>query len=172
MFTKIRLPSPALVISFIALVVAVGGGTLAVAALTKPKVKTIAKAQANKQIDRRAPGLSVSHADTADKAGDVTDVASANVAADGTLNAGTPGISVSKDETGHYCIGASFAATAATANISEDSTGFPLAYVRVPANTDDCVASGKTSAEVFTFVSSPFASTPAIHDEPFFVILR
>ena len=39
-------PSPALVISAIALIVAVGGGTFAFAALNNAKVKKIAKRQA------------------------------------------------------------------------------------------------------------------------------
>jgi hypothetical protein len=45
MFKKIRqLPSPALVISFIALVVAVGGGSVALASLGTSKVKKIRQA--------------------------------------------------------------------------------------------------------------------------------
>ncbi len=69
MLTRIkRLPSPALVISAIALIVAVGGGTFAIAAITNPKVKRISKRQANKQIRKKAPGLSVLHAQSADTA--------------------------------------------------------------------------------------------------------
>ncbi len=63
-----RLPSPALVISAIALIVAVGGGAFAVAALNRPKVKSISKRQANRQIRRKAPALSVLHAQSADTA--------------------------------------------------------------------------------------------------------
>jgi hypothetical protein len=66
-----RLPSPALVISVIALILAVGGGTFAIAALSqhdKKVVKKIAKKVANKQISTKAPSLSVNHANTADSA--------------------------------------------------------------------------------------------------------
>jgi hypothetical protein len=59
-----RMPSPALVISVIALVVAVGGGSYAIAALTNHDVKKIV----NKQIKRKAPKLSVKRAEKADKA--------------------------------------------------------------------------------------------------------
>src|SRR5690242_6092486 len=69
MLKRIRsLPSPALVISAIALIIAVGGGSYAIASLNSGKVKKIAKKQANKQITKRAPGLSVAHASTADSA--------------------------------------------------------------------------------------------------------
>jgi len=57
-----RLPSPALVISAIALIVAVGGGTAAIALTDNQKDKRIAKKVANKQITKRAPGLSVKNA--------------------------------------------------------------------------------------------------------------
>lgn len=56
-----RLPSPALAISVIALVVAVGGGSFALATIKAKGVKKIA----NTQITKRAPGLSVAHATTA-----------------------------------------------------------------------------------------------------------
>jgi hypothetical protein len=63
-----RLPSPALVISVLALIVAVGGGTLAFAALNNKKVRKISTSTANKVITKRAGGLSVLHAKTADSA--------------------------------------------------------------------------------------------------------
>jgi hypothetical protein len=66
-----RLPSPALVIAAIALVLSIGGGTFAIAALTqhdKKVVKKIAKKVANKQITKRAPSLSVNHANSANTA--------------------------------------------------------------------------------------------------------
>jgi hypothetical protein len=62
-----RLPSPALVISAIALVLAVGGGTFAIAALNHHDKKVVKKI-VKKQIRRRAPGLSVNHARSADNA--------------------------------------------------------------------------------------------------------
>ena len=60
-----RLPSPALVISATALVIAIGGGTYAIASLNGAKVKKISKRQADKEIKRKAHGLSVAHATTA-----------------------------------------------------------------------------------------------------------
>jgi hypothetical protein len=56
-----------LVISIIALIVAVGGGTYAIA-INSNKTKKIAKKTANTQIKKKAPGLSVAHADSADGA--------------------------------------------------------------------------------------------------------
>lgn len=55
----------------LALIVALGGGSFAVAALStseKRVIKRIAKAQANKRITARAPGLSVNQAQTAGSA--------------------------------------------------------------------------------------------------------
>jgi hypothetical protein len=69
MLTRIRqLPSPALVIASIALIVAVGGGTFAIASSDNAKDKKIAKKIANKQIKKKAPSLSVKHAVSADTA--------------------------------------------------------------------------------------------------------
>jgi hypothetical protein len=79
-----RLPSPALVISAIALVVAIGGGTYAIAALNSAKVKKIARKQADREIKRKAAGLSVAHAASADNA---THAASADNATNATTAA-------------------------------------------------------------------------------------
>ncbi|MBK6763646.1 MAG: hypothetical protein IPG68_10430 [Micrococcales bacterium] len=69
--SKLR-PSPALVVGFAALTLAVAGTAVAapdpggsLQAVSKAKVKTIARNQANKAIDARAPGLSVLSAQTA-----------------------------------------------------------------------------------------------------------
>jgi hypothetical protein len=51
-----RLPSPALVISAVALVVAVGGGSYALATSDSHKDRTIAKRVANEQINRAQAG--------------------------------------------------------------------------------------------------------------------
>jgi hypothetical protein len=67
-----RLPSPALVISAIALLVAVGGGSYAIASLNSGTVKKIATRAAKKQIRLKAPRLSVKHAGTADNATNAT----------------------------------------------------------------------------------------------------
>src|SRR5262249_514632 len=58
-----RLPSPALVISAIALVLAIGGGTYALAISSKQTEKI-----ANKQIKKKAPGLTVKSAHAAHNA--------------------------------------------------------------------------------------------------------
>ena len=63
-----RLPSPALVIASIALILAVGGGSFALAISDKKQDKKIAKRVANKQITRRAPSLQVKHARIARRA--------------------------------------------------------------------------------------------------------
>src|SRR5436305_8211866 len=60
-----RLPSPAMVIASVALVLAVGGGSFALAISDRKGDKKIAKKVANKQITNRAPTLSVNHANTA-----------------------------------------------------------------------------------------------------------
>jgi hypothetical protein len=62
------LPSPALVIASIALIMAVGGGSFALAISDRKSDKRIAKRVANRQITRRAPHLSVNHANTANTA--------------------------------------------------------------------------------------------------------
>jgi hypothetical protein len=66
-----RIPSPALVISIIALIAALGGGY----AIAKGGDKKSDKKIANKQITKRAPGLSVLHAKTADNATDSANAA-------------------------------------------------------------------------------------------------
>jgi len=75
-----RLPSPALVISVIALTAAIGGGAFAIAASDNKKDKKIAKKVANKQIKKKAPGLSVLHAQTADTATTATTADTATTA--------------------------------------------------------------------------------------------
>jgi cobalamin biosynthesis Mg chelatase CobN len=57
-----------LVISAIALIFAVGGGAFAIASSDNKKDKKIAKKVANKQIDKKAPNLSVKHAKKANHA--------------------------------------------------------------------------------------------------------
>jgi hypothetical protein len=67
--TRLRqLPSPALVIGSIALILALGGGSFALATSDNSTDKKIAKKVADKQITKRAPGLSVKHATSADTA--------------------------------------------------------------------------------------------------------
>ena len=80
-----RRPSAAMIVAVIALVLGLGGAAIA-ADLSKSQVKKIAKKQANKQITKRAPGLSVAkagQADTADIA--LSPVAYATVAPNGDV---------------------------------------------------------------------------------------
>ena len=71
------IPSPALTISIVALVAALGGpavADLASKSLDKKQTKRIARGQANKAISKRAPGLKVNSAETADRATIATNV--------------------------------------------------------------------------------------------------
>lgn len=73
MRSKRSRPSPAIIVAALALVLALAGTAIAAPdfsakAVSKSKVKKIAKKQANKQIKIKAPGLSVNHANTADSA--------------------------------------------------------------------------------------------------------
>jgi hypothetical protein len=68
------------VISILALVVAVGGGTFAFAALNNKKVRKISTSTANKLITKRAASLSVNHAKTADTATTATNATNATSA--------------------------------------------------------------------------------------------
>jgi hypothetical protein len=68
------------VIAYVALFLALSGGSFAIAALTRSEkrvVKKIAKKQADKRITARAPGLSVQHAGAADSAINATNASSA-----------------------------------------------------------------------------------------------
>lgn len=81
----------------LALFVALGGGSFAVAALSgseKKVVKKVAKQQAAKQIAARAPGLSVAYADSADNANNLGGQpagAFASQASEPYREVGTPG---------------------------------------------------------------------------------
>jgi hypothetical protein len=80
-------PSAAMIVAVLALSLGLGGSAIAGSGvLSKGKVKTLA----NKQITKRAPGLAVASAKTADTAGRATNVHSANVDADGTLLGSVP----------------------------------------------------------------------------------
>jgi hypothetical protein len=91
-----RLPSPALVISAIALVVAIGGGTYAIAALNGAKVKKISRRQADREIKRKAHGLSGAHATTAASAIHATTADSATSAGSATNATTVGGMTVQK----------------------------------------------------------------------------
>jgi hypothetical protein len=126
-----RLPSPALVIASIALILAVGGGSFALAITDKKSDKRIAKRVSNKQITKRAPGLSVNHANSANTANhansaDTAGSAQANnvyfavingTGATPTLASGSSGVSV---------------------NPTRPGAGTGLVTVNFPVNVDAC----------------------------------
>lgn len=85
-----RLPSPALAISVIALVFAVGGGSFALAISENKSDKKIAKKVANKQITKRARTLSVRHAQSA-KTATTADSANSLPAPEAVHEVGAPG---------------------------------------------------------------------------------
>lgn len=83
--TKGSRPSPALIVGVLALVVALGGTALATPEFATKKmhdskIRKIAKKQAKKQIKKRAPDLSVAHADDADFADEADSAAEADFA--------------------------------------------------------------------------------------------
>ena len=122
MFRRTRLPSPALLISVIALIAAVGGGTLAIASSGKKLV--------NKQITKRAPGLSVAHAVSADTASNANSLGGAPpsayesrpqwalVKADGTILAQSGGISVNTTFAGNGLYFVAFPSSVANRPVS------------------------------------------------------
>ena len=76
-------PSPAIVVAVMALVAAVAGTAVAgpgasTSKITKKKVTKIATKVANQEIDKRAPGLSVAHANTATSATTATNATNAS----------------------------------------------------------------------------------------------
>lgn len=77
--------SPAMIVAVVALLIAVGGtavaGVSAISRLSKPEkkeVRKIAKAESDRGITRRAPGLTVGGAKTADVAGSAVRAANAD----------------------------------------------------------------------------------------------
>jgi hypothetical protein len=81
-----RVPSPALVIAVIALVVAVGGGTFAIASSDSKQDKKIAK----KVVRKAPPILSVLHAKTADQAATAATATRADTARNADSLGGAP----------------------------------------------------------------------------------
>jgi hypothetical protein len=121
-------PSPAIVLGIIALVLALGGTAIAgpdalSRAVTKSKVKKIAKRQANEQITQRAPDLAVASAESANP------VAFAHVLADGSVDAANSrGIAqanvTSGSPPGYYCFdGLSFTPRGGNVTFDWNTTG-------------------------------------------------
>lgn len=150
------IPSPALIVAALALVVAMAGTAMAgqgpLAKITKKKVKTIAA----QQIADAAPTLSVG---SADKAKIASNILSANVQSDGNMLGSIPaGATSSKVATGDYRVdfGRSIAGCTISASAASN-TGPDLGFVAVGVAPD-----GKL--QVFTR-----STTNVVIDRPFYV---
>jgi hypothetical protein len=140
----VRRPSPAMVVAIIALIAALGGSAIAGGVLNKKKV--------NKIITNRAPGLSVSHAKSADTASTAnvgeSPVAWAHIAANGDVIASSSNISQSNEDNpyadGEYCFkGLSFPFKSLQATVDGADAGTNvLAQVAIPDTLDCRVAGG------------------------------
>jgi hypothetical protein len=78
---SIRRQSPAMVVSIVALIVALTGTAVGAAFITKKQAKNIARTQAGNEIAKQAPGLAVASANTANSANHADSANSANTAA-------------------------------------------------------------------------------------------
>jgi hypothetical protein len=99
-FTSQKRPSPAMVVAILALSLGLAGSAVAAkGGLGTAQVKTVA----NKQITKRAPGLAVASAKSADTAKRATNLYGANVNADGAmLGSIPPGVTSTRLSTGIY----------------------------------------------------------------------
>jgi hypothetical protein len=149
-----RLPSPALVISAIALIVAVGGGTFAIAASSDKKQDTkIARKVANKQITKRAPKLSVKHATSADSATDATNADHAS-SADTATNAANASSASNADTVGGVTVkGFSYQ----TPSIGSKATLFSLDGLTLTAVCSSGRVDARTSVD-HAYISSAWVT--------------
>jgi hypothetical protein len=145
---QVKRPSPAMIVAIIALIAALGGSALAGGLLTKKKAKKIADAQ----ITKRAPGLSVASANTANGLADSSFQirAWAKVTGEGTLASGRNVGVIYGGSTGRYCFDLPFAANGAVATVAADE-GLPGDAVAlfVPDSSNQCPA-GHRDARAFT----------------------
>jgi archaellin len=111
----IRRPSPAMIVAVVALIAALGGTAIGASFITKKKAKNVA----NNQITKRAPGLSVASAKTADNLADQSQQirAWARVNAGGGIVASKNVTSVVQDGDGRYCFDLPFTPNAAVATL-------------------------------------------------------
>jgi hypothetical protein len=164
-----RRPSPAMIVSIIALVFALAGtGVASVATISalskkdKKKVKNIAKNQADNQITARAPGLSVASANNANSANSANAAnnladqsqqirAWASVASNGAVLASKNVNSVVQDGDGRYCFDLPFAPSAAVATL--DGTEANLNHTILTAT--DAAPCPATHQDVRVFTGVP-----------------
>ena len=158
-----RRPSPALILAAIALVVAMAGTAIAqdpVAKITKSKVKSISKKQADKQLKANVAG---SHVNTADSATNATNAESANPVAyahflaNGTIDLdGSKGVAQANmtkgGAPGRYCFkGLSFTPRAGNATVDGGGgTADQYAQIGFPG-TDSAFCAAADQAVVFTY---------------------
>jgi hypothetical protein len=131
-------PSPAMVVAVLALSLAVVGtaaaGVATISAFSHKEKRQVKKI-ANKQIRKKASGLSVQQAESADS---LRGLAYARINGNGTLTAQSKGISqanVTKDGPGDYCIsGLSPAPKGVTATLDWGAPFGAQIYARLPAD--------------------------------------
>ncbi len=157
-------PSPAMVVSVIALSFAVAGSAVAGTALLKldksekKQVKKIARTEATKQINASAPGLAVANAQNAVSAQTATvgaPAAYAAIAANGSVDPRVPSreitsATVDNPGTGRYCFDLAFAPKTASVtpaiadDLADDAilsyTLEPDEYIACPASAEAEVA--------------------------------
>ena len=166
-------PSPAIVIAILALVAGVTGAAVASPSAKKVTTKKVKKI-ADKEIDKKAPGLSVAHAATADSATiGQSPVAYAHVNADGSVDTansrGVASSNVTNDPitTGSYCIRGLTGVK--TAEVAADTGAFEAATVHLgpfpPPGTGRC----QTPAGTQFTVSTADANLGTFPDIPFFI---
>jgi hypothetical protein len=190
-------PSTTMIVVAIALTgvlatTAIAGPGAITSTLTKSKVKAIAKKQANKQISRRAPGLSVASAQTAQSAGNAQNADKLDgldsgqfqgrvrwaLVGDNQIITQSGGITLESDaqpgeyyfDFGEQVTGKGILATTAYEFSGSDRVNVQTA----PCDGDvgegaDCNGPFNDSQHVFVFTTAESGSTYAIQDSGFYV---
>jgi archaellin len=145
---RIRHPSPAMIVAVVALIAALGGSAIGASFITKKKAKNVA----NNQITKRAPGLSVASAKTADNLADQSQQirAWARVDEGGGVLASKNVTSVVQDGDGRYCFDLPFAPNAAVATL--DGANANLNHTILTATDSSPCPAGNQDIRVFTGV--------------------
>jgi hypothetical protein len=159
-----RAPSPAIALAVVALVAAtvgtaVAGPSASTSAITKKKVAKIAAKVANQEIDKRAPGLSVAHADTANTADSANTAGSANTA-ESANTATTASTALNAEQLD----GAEFCRTNGVVTEDDDDPNQTLCTRGPLSISTFCTASAATTSAVLRLVTTTagtFARTPS-----------
>lgn len=170
--SKLRGPSPAMIVAIVALVAALGGTAIAGGVLNGKKVKRISRKVSrkisNQQITRRSPSLRVAFSRSADTAD--APYAYAHVAANGAVTPGSTSSNVSnatKGGTGIYCFNLPFAPVYAAGNGAAESGTDSVVDIQLAAVHNPpagCAAGTDASVRVF--------DAGALADDDFFVSFR